>query len=782
MRFSLDWLKQHLDTTAPPALISETLTALGLEVEELSVPRPDLKGFKVGEVLEVLPHPYADRLSICRVRVGGRVGGEVTDEVHGVVCGAPNVRRGLKSVFAPPGTRLPRSGVVIKKTEIRKVASEGMLCSAEELGLATGGGGIIELPTQTPIDGDPSAALPVVFDVAITPNRGDCAGVAGIARELAAAGIGRLKKLDETQMETAAATPLVPRLKTADCKTFAIALIKGVNNLKSPEWLVERLAIAGIGPINAAVDIGNYFAIDRCRPLHVFDADKVKSISVEAAEGGEEFSALDGEVYTLQKGMIAIKDGGEVISLGGIIGGRDSGVGENTRNILVECAAFSPARIALSSRALKIESAAGWRFERGVDDANAIRDLNAALGVMLKVCGGTLHKTSIVGETEHKRKRLSFDPGLVESLGGLRTTTAKINDGLKRLGFAVNGEWVTVPSWRADVENAADLVEEVLRLNGYEGITATPFGNGDGGDLPEGMRIEAVVRRAMAVRGMFEAVTWSFAANRLLGFYLNDGAAEALRLANPINDDMRYLRPSVIPNLLRCVAAAQARNEEEFALFELGPVWDENRRQRQILAGVRLGGDVFDAKLDLCHAFACLGLARLPLRQAGDVKGYHPGICGEYRNRGGTVATFGMLHPSLLKAAGVKSGKGGIAAFELFLEPLAGCPRAVREFSASRLQQTRRDFAFVVDEATPAAAVTDAIAAADHERLVSKAEVFDVYRGEGIPPGKKSLAVAVTLTPKRKTLSGGEIEAFAAAAIKAVERSCRAALRRQRSQ
>lgn len=765
MKFSLDWLREYLDTAAEPGRIAAALTSLGLEVEEVTAP-PELDGFYVGEVVEVGRHPNADKLSLCEVRVKGKT--------LSVVCGAANVRRGLKSIFAGVGAKIPHGNIVIKKTVIRGIASEGMLCSAAELGLE-GGDGIIELPPNTPPNARPHEALPVVFTVALTPNRSDCAGVLGIARELAAAGIGRLKKLPPTPPTAMAATPLTAVIKTDGCSSFALALIKGVTNLKSPEWLVARLATAGIGSVNAAVDVGNYFTIGRCRPLHVFDAAKVKSLSVEAALGGEKFLALDDKTYTLKKGMVAIKDvknGGEVISLGGIIGGKASGVNQQTsKDILVECAAFDRFKIAMGGRTLRIESAARWRFERGVDDANALRDFNAALKVMVEVCGGTLHKPTIAGKSKYPLRRVKFDHKKVASLGGLRLTTTEINRGLGRLGFAVKGGEVTVPGWRGDIENTADLVEEVLRLNGYDCIASLPLPAHSPASLPKPMRNAAIVRRALAVRGMFEAVTWSFAERRLQEYYLEAKNAEPLRLANPINDNMQYLRASIIPNLLQCAAAAQARDETELALFELGPIWDRNRRQQAVAAGIRLGGDAFDTKLDVTHGFAALGLAELPLSQAKAV-GYHPGICGEYQNRGRIVASFGVLHPSLVRAAGVK---GSVAAFELFLEPLAACPHRDKEFSASRLQQTRRDFAFVVDADTPAAALTDAIYALGD--LVSKAEVFDVYQGANIPLGKKSLAVAVTLIPKQKTLSGEEIEAFTAAAIKAVGRACRATLR-----
>ena len=805
MKFTLSWLKDHLDTDAPLEEICEALTMLGLEVDGIEDRARDLAPFTAARVLSAEPHPQADRLRVCLVDTGA-------EEVQ-VVCGAPNARAGMTGVFAPSGSWIPGIGTRLKKAAIRGVESDGMLLSERELGISEAHEGIVELPAGTPL-GAPYARVaglddPVV-EIGLTPNRGDCAGIRGIARDLAARGLGALKGAPGWGGAAPGGfgSPVAVRLELGGrpeaCPLFAGRYIRGVRNGPSPKWVRDRLRAVGLRPISALVDITNYFTIDMGRPLHVFDADRLEGdVVVRMGREGEEIDALDGRRYTADAEMTLICDEAQGHAFGGIIGGAAAGCTEATVNVFLESALFDPLRTAASGRRLGVRSDARYRFERGVDPTSAVAGMEAATRMILDFCGGEASRPVVAGAEPDWRRRCRFRPERVESLGGVAVPAARSIAILRALGFEVEEEEggalsAAPPPWRPDIQGEADLVEEVLRVHGFEHIPVADFPAPTVLPAPALTRTAAraaKLRRALAAAGMAEAVTFSFMPARLAGLF--GGGDAALRLDNPISSDLDCMRPSILPNLLDAARRNADGGRPAGALFEVGPVFRPEAAaiapegQRQAAGGIRWGAtprhwsgrsrpvDALDAKADALAALEALAAPVGKLRATADAPAwFHPGRSGALRLGAVALAWFGELHPRVLAAF---EATGPLAAFEAFPDAVAA-PRAKAggklrpALHRSAFQPVERDFAFVVAEEVEAGSVLRAVRHAD-KALIAEAAVFDVYRGRGIEPGRKSLAVAVTLQPQDATLTDADLEAASARIVAAVSRATGAVLR-----
>jgi phenylalanyl-tRNA synthetase beta chain len=799
MRLTLPWLREHLETSASAEEIAARLTALGLEVEEVVDPTSALAGFTVARILEAVPHPQADRLRVCRV--------ETRDGIRQIVCGAPNARAGLWGVLAVEGLTIPATGEVLRRATIRGVESQGMLCSARELGLGDDHTGIVDLPGDGLEVGMPAAAAlgleGPILTLKLTPDRADCYGVAGIARDLAAAGVGRLEQRDMAPVPPVGAPGPAIRLDfpegaEAACPLFVGRIVRGVRNGPSPPWLRRRLEAIGLRPISALVDITNYVTFDLGRPLHVFDAAALDGdLVVRPARPGERLLALDGREHELEPGMTVIADARGPVSLGGIMGGERTGVGEATRDVLLEVALFDPLRTAATGRKLGIESDARTRFERGLDPELVLPASEHATRLILELCGGAAGPAVVAGAVPPPRPPLSFRIGQLSRLAGIELEPEEIRRILEALGFGVAGGTETlslrVPSWRQDVTTEACIVEELARLHGFERIPPVPVTRTEAvapALLTAEQRRRAAVRRVVAAQGLAEAVTWSFVPPEHADLF--GGAAS--RMTNPLSSELSALRPSLLPGLLAAAARNLARKQEEGALFELGPRFTGGQSGEQVwaVAGVRFGRagprswataeravDALDAKADALAALAAAGVRTEALATAaGPPPWYHPGRAGRLVLGPGTLASFGEVHPRVLQALDVTAPA---VAFEIDLDAL---PRPKPRVGKARppleplpYPPVDRDFAFVVDAALPAEDVLKAVRAAE-KRLVREVRLFDVYAGKGLPEGRKSLAVAVRLQAPDRTLAEGEIEAVANRIVSAVEKSCGATLRR----
>lgn len=804
MKFTLSWLKDHLDTKASLDEIVTTLSAIGLEVESVDDPSAKLKAFTVARIVEARPHPNADRLQV--VMVETRKGAAPLE----VVCGAPNARQGLVGVFAPLGTYIPGSDFTLSKKPVRGIISNGMMCSLAELELAGDSEGIIELDTEMAKSvGKPyvtAAGLDdPVIDVAITPNRPDCTGVRGIARDLAAAGLGKLKPEPELgSVEGSFKSPVTIALKfskdtASACPVFAGRYIRGVKNGPSPDWMRRRLTAVGLRPINALVDVTNYVAHDRARPLHVYDADKLQgSIHARLGNNGESFEALDGKVYDVDAEMCVIADDAGPLGLGGVIGGESSGATEETTDVLLESAWFDPVRTAMTGRKTSLNTDARYRFERGVDPASVMPGLDLGTDLILKLCGGEPSKAQIAGKVPKTDRAITFDPDRVTELSGIKTAASEAKAILKDLGFSVSGTAkslkVVVPSWRPDVHGFADLVEEVVRIKGLDTIPLTPLPRISGVAKPvltPTQKQSRKIRQTLAARGLTEAVTWSFIPDAIAEHF--GGGSDDLKLANPISVDLSSMRPSLLPGLLLAAARNANRGIPDQALFELGQTYSNRDISGQHLhaSGLRCGTqgisgggrhwrsngkpvDAFDVKAD---AAAILWAAGLDISKAQTTRDapawYHPGRSGVIRlGPKKTLAQFGELHPATLKALDVE---GPAAAFEVFIDAIPPekqkASRAKASLDASDLLPVHRDFAFVVDRGVLAGDIIKSALKAD-QALISNVEVFDVFEGEALAKsGKKSVAIDVTLQPIDGTLTDKDIETVSEKIIAEVKKA-----------
>lgn len=796
MKFTLGWLKDHLDTDATLDQIVEALNRLGLEVEAAEDRAAAFAPFLIGKVVGARQHPNADKLRLCTVDLGPDFDGGAQPEV---VCGAPNAREGITICYAPVGAVIPESGAELKPAKIRGVESRGMLCSAREMGLGEDHDGIMELDPGAPIGGNFAAFMGLddpVIEIAITPNRPDALGVRGIARDLAAEGLGPLKPdpwgaAAKGAIEEDGDGGVALRLDdTAACPMFAGRVIAGLTNGPSPAWLQQRLTAIGLRPINALVDVTNYVSYDRARPLHVYDAAKLRgTVHARLAKAGERVLALDGKTYALSGSECVIADDTGAIGLGGVMGGETTGAQPDTTEVFIESALFDPIRTAETGRAHNIQSDARYRFERGVDPETPVEGIEVATRMILALCGGTARTKVVAGAPPEWRRTYTLRKDRTATLGGLDVDPTRQQDILEALGFDVTeaGATFTVapPSWRLDVHGEADLVEEICRVVGLDAIPAVQLPRssevGKPSLNPELRRVRAA-RRLLAGRGLVECVTYSFIHGpeaKLFGH-----TDERLHLLNPISADMDVMRPSILPSLIAAVRRNVHRGLGDAAVFEIGPAYVDVTTQRRVAAGVRRGAtaaehwskaarpvDVYDAKADVLAVLAELGVPtdKLTFQPVAEHSGapstdhYHPGRGALVKLGPKTVlATFGELHPLVLKHMDVD---GPLVGFEVFLDALPR-PKAAKggrtkpALDASDLQAVDRDFAFVVEEDVPAAEVLSAARGAD-KALITGADVFDVYRGKGVPEGRKSLAVRVRLTPRAATLTDAEIEAVA---------------------
>ena len=797
MKFTLSWLKAPLDTDADAQTIADKLTSIGLEVESVEDAGARLKDFTVAYVVSAEKHPNADKLRLCMVDTGA---GEPVQ----VVCGAPNAHAGMKAVFAKPGTIIPATGAELKIGTIRGVESRGMLCSIRELLLGDEHDGIIELAADAVV-GDPAAkALGLtdpVIDVSITPNRGDATSVYGIARDLAAAGLGRLREGDLSPVPGKFPSPIqtildFPENTQNAAPMFAGRLIRGVKNGPSPKWLQDWLKAVGLRPISALVDVTNFISLDRGRPLHVFDAAKLKgNLRARFAKDGEQLVALDGKTYTLDSEMVVIADDAAARGIGGIMGGEDSSCTETTTDVFVESALFDPVRIARAGRILGIVSDARYRFERGVDPEFVLPGLELATKMILEFCGGEPGEVVVAGSPPDWKREIAFAPDAVLKLGGMDVPDDEIVRILTRLGFTVEGRSpmkVTPPSWRSDVVGSADLVEEVVRIHGLDKVPSSPMDRPSviaRPTLTSSQRRSRIVRRTLAARGFNETINFSFIPREHAKLF--GGGDDERQLQNPIAADLDAMRPSVLPSLLAAAQRNAARGFSDVMLFELGAQFESGmpEAQKTVAAGIRSGAgarswtkaahaaDAFDAKADMLAALesAMNGPMTAPVKQ-GAAAWYHPGRSGTLALGPKVLAYFGELHPKVLAAFDLK---GPVSAFEVFMDAIPDSKaksKARAPFAPSQFQPVERDFAFVVDAGVAADAIIKAAKGAERD-LIERIDIFDVYEGKGVLEGKKSLAISVRLQPKDKTLTDAEIEAIAAKLVAAVTKATGGTLR-----
>ena len=779
MKFSLEWLKHFLDTDASVAEISAALNRIGHEVEEIEDPADRLAGFRVAKVLTAAKHPDADKLQVLSVDTG-------EGDPLQVVCGAPNARAGMKGVLGLPGAVVPANGMELRKSAIRGVESNGMMCSVRELELGDEHDGIIELPDAAPVGQSFAAysdASPV-FDVAITPNRPDCMGVMGIARDLAAAGLGTFKPVDVPVIEGEGPCPVEIRIEDVDgVPAYHGRVIRGVKNGPSPDWLQRRLKAAGQRPISALVDCTNYLMFATGRPAHVYDLRKLSGpVIARRAKNGETVETLNEKTYTLDETMTVIADQKGVHDIGGIMGGEHSGADESTTDVLLEIAYFDPERIGVTGRKLGLASDARTRFERGVDPAFLDDGLALLTDLIVQTCGGTPSEALQLGQAPVEKTDIAFDPEMTARLGGVEIARDRQRAILEALGFTVADDWkVTCPSRRHDIEGAADLVEEVVRIHGLDHVASVALPRTEGVARPTAtplQQLERKLRRAAAARGLNEAITWSFLPTADAEFFA-DGA-QLWTLDNPISEDMKAMRPSLVPGLLAAAKRNADRGAEGSRLFELGRRYfrgkggasDEKPTLGVVLAGNRTargwahgkatGFDAFDAKSE---AMALLEAAGAPVDNlmvmdgAGDQ--FHPGQSATLRlGPKNVLARFGALHPRTLKAFDIE---GPVMAVEIFLDALpakkSGGGFARAAYAPPALQPVSRDFAFLVPAGLAASDLVRAVKGADKQSVVA-ARVFDVFVGQGVPEGKKSVAVEVVLQPGEKTFTEVEIKAI----------------------
>ncbi|MGK2908319.1 MAG: phenylalanine--tRNA ligase subunit beta [Sphingobium sp.] len=787
MKFTLSWLKAHLETDADLTTILEALTNVGLEVEGVENPADKLAAFRIARVLSAAPHPQADKLQVLSVDAG--------DGPLQVVCGAPNARAGLVGVFGSPGATVPSNGMVLKVAAIRGVESNGMMCSFRELELGEDHDGIIELAADAPVGqvyaqwaqlDDP------VIDVSITPNRQDCMGVRGIARDLAAAGIGTLKPLGIPVIEGEGPGPDVRTDDPAGCPAFFARSVKGVRNGSAPEWLQKRLKAIGQKPISALVDITNYVSVDLGRPLHVYDMATLQGgLVARRAKDGEQVLALNGKTYTLDARMTVIADDAVVHDIGGIMGGEHSGAQDSTTEVLIECAYFTPEAIAVTGQKLGLTSDARTRFERGVDPAFLDHGLSIATQMVVDLCGGTPSEATRAGEAPVAIRTVRYSPTHTLALAGVDVEEDEQARILDNLGFGVTRDhpWsITVPSWRRDIDGAADIVEEVVRIHGLDKVPSTPLPRMPGVAKPTAtpeQMIERRARRTAAARGLSEAINWSFLSEKEAA---SVGGGD-WTLANPISEDLKVMRPSLLPGLLSATRRNMDRGAASVRLFEVGRRYfsgKDGASLERATVGFVLAGEktprgwqsgkaqtfaVHDVKAEVMALLAAAGAPVANLQNFREASGaYHPGQSGTLRLGPKTVlAEYGVLHPSLAKQFGLS---GSVVAAEIFLDaiPLKRKSGFMRPpFTPPALQAVKRDFAFVVPEALEADALVRAAKGADKKNIVD-ARLFDVFVGPGVDEGSKSLAIEVTLQPGEKSFTEEDLNAISAAVVKAAEK------------
>ena len=771
MKFTFSWLQKYLKTKKNLNNICERLTMLGIEVAEVIDNQNFFKQFKIVEVIDVQNHPNADRLKLCKVNDG-------KSNIN-IVCGAPNVKKGMKAVFAPIGTKMIEEDFVIKKSKIRGVESEGMLCSEKEIGLGSDSDGIIHLEQEIKNGSTLSSLYPSekIIDVEITPNRSDCLGVYGIARDLAASGEGTFieKKIPKIQgkFKSKINIKIAKEAKSA-CPVFYGRYIKNVKNCESPDWLKKQLQSIGLKPISALVDITNYLTIDYNRPLHVFDADKINgNLEIFLAKGGENLKALDEQDYKLSKEMIAIKDNKNLLSIAGVIGGVSSMCDLNTKNVFLESAYFDPISIAKTGRLLNIETDARQRFERGVDPESVSIGIEQATELILKICGGEISEITSDGKIPINKKKIIFNINKIENFVGLKISDKIIQSILNKLGFKISKDGskykISPPTWRHDIENEADIIEEIIRIYGYDKIPSQSIYISNEKKVNNLCQTrELNMKRSLVQRGLTETITWSFMSNKNAQIF---GINNNLEIQNPISSDLDIMRQSIVPNLLDAASYNIDNGEEKVCIFELGPIFNsEFENDQQIfLSGIRCGQskkhwlkkerpyDIFDVKLDVETVLRCCKLPSKSYVLNNDAPNYyHPGKSGciNFLNKS-TGGFFGEIHPDIIKKFQINYP---VYAFELNLNTLPHeFVENKKSFNSKNFQKVERDFAFILDKKIQSQVIIDLINKVEN-KLISEINIFDVYEGEGIPGEKKSIAVSIVLQPEDRTLKDTEIE------------------------
>ncbi len=799
MIITIPWLKEHLKTSAKENEIIDRLTNIGLEVEGIKENSGEMGKFKIAKVVKVVKHPNADKLKVCDVTIGGK-------EILKVVCGAPNAREGLITIYAPPGAVIPKTNFELKVAKIRGVESRGMLCSESELNLSSESEGIVELKNKEKELGKSyfKVSSQKAVDISITPNRADCLGVRGIARDLSSAGVGKLIPIKRKKIKQNAKHQIktsITKEKNQGCDIFGSCYIKNIKNKESPEWLKSKLIALGLKPISAVVDITNYVMFDLNRPLHAYDADKInKEIIVRNAKEGEMFKALDDRKYKLKKDMCVISDKSGVLGLGGIIGGTSTSTEIETKNILLEAAYFRPSSIRKTARELNINTDAKYRFERGIDPNSIKEGLELATELILKICGGEASKFQITGKTNIKNKVINFEIEKFEKLIGISITANEIDKILSSLGFKCNKSRkaikIEVPSWRPDVSLDEDLIEELIRIKGFNNIKLIePSKNRTQDTLNFKQKLFHLSQRSLASKGYMEIVTWSFTDSKI-DKQFSKGEKE-ISIYNPISSDLDVLRRSIFSNLAIYLKKNQDRGYEDLSLFEIGPTFfGKNPGEQQIVIGGLKSGkinrkswldeerniDVFDIKSDAIKTLVELGIGEKNLFVSDSTKqSYHPGRSGSVTlksEKGPLLAYFGEIHPAIIKNLDCKDKN--IFGFEIFLknipEPNKKLRQSRKSFKASDYQKSERDFAFVIDKIFKIGTLEKIIREVDND-LIQNVTTFDIFEGENIPKDKKSVAINVTLQAFDKTLSDDDLEDISKRIIDTVSKKTGATIR-----
>jgi len=799
MIISMSWLKNHLSTKANIKQVIDRLTEIGLEVESVKSPNSDLDNFIICKVIRSQKHPNADKLKLCDVDIG-------KGDLVKVVCGASNTNNGLFTVYAPPGTIIPKTKMKLKVAKIRGVESVGMLCSGNELDQSSDTDGIMELNKKEKNIGEKYFKSPgeEVIDIAITPNRPDCLGIRGIARDLAASGLGKLKKQPPIKINQKFKQPIkvsIKKEKNQGCGIFGSVYIKNVKNKESPDWLKKKIISLGLKPITAIVDITNYIMFDLNRPMHAYDADKInKEIIVRNSKKGESFEALDNKKYTLDNNMCAITDKSGVLGLGGIIGGTKSGTELSTKNILLESAYFYPSEIRRTSKNLNIDTDAKYRFERGIDPNSTKMGLELAMCMVLDICGGEASKLSIVGSLKKNSKLIDLNYEKFLNVIGFSIKSSEIKKILISLGCEVKARKKSIkvlpPSWRPDLKEDIDLIEELVRIKGYHQIPlVSPEKENVKETLNSRQKLFHFSQRAVASKGFTEAITWSFTDSKIDKFF-SELKAE-IRLSNPISSDLNVLRSSIYTNLMIGAKKNIHRNFEDLMLFEIGPVFQgkESGKQSTMIGAIKTGKysrknwiekersfDVFDIKNDALRTLNEIGIDDSKISVSNKTKKwYHPGRSGLLSldsSSGTELAYFGEIHPSIIKKMDLKVES--VLAFEIFLDNIPESRKKIREtksqFIVSDYQKVVRDFAFVIEDKYSSGEIVRLVKNVDKE-LIKSVKIFDIYQGENIDVGKKSIAFNITFEPKEKTLSEKEIEEISKKIIHTVQNITGATLR-----
>ena len=801
MKISFDWLKDHLKTASNEKKLLDQLTNIGLEVESVESLSAENELFKVAKIIKAEKHPNADRLKVCDVSIGN-------GDIKKVVCGAVNAKEGLITVYAPPGATIPKTQINLEVAKIRGVTSYGMLCSEYELNLSDESDGIIELSKSKYQKKIGKCYFKKTnlncIDLSITPNRPDCLGVRGIARDLAASGFGKLKYPNEKKVKSKIKQTLsvkIAKEKNQGCNTFGSCLITNVKNTESPKWLKDKLISVGQKPISAIVDVTNYVMLDINRPLHAYDADKIeKGIIVRNSKSGEEFKALDNKTYKLENGMCVISDNQGVLGLGGIIGGIRSSTEINTKNILLESAYFEPVSIRKTSKKLNLETDAKFRFERGVDPNSIESGLNRASTLITEICGGEISKIDVQKIKNFKNRTINFDPDLFEKVTGLKIHSKKMFQILEDLGFKYKKKKkyleLKVPSWRPDINQQIDIIEEIARINGYDQIkTISPKKERYKPTLNKIQKLFHFLQRAVATKGYFEAITWSFTDPKYNNLFKQN--KKEIKIINPISSEIGVLRNSIFSNLIFYIRKNLNRDIKDLSLFEIGPIFSGSNpgEQETVVGGLRAGKvsrlswidddrnvDIFDVKKDIIQTLVEAGYHRSKIYIDDNTPSYyHPGKSGRIflnKDKDKVAGYFGEIHPNILKKIEIKTE--ALVGFEIFVDNLKKTKKLFRDqkkiYQVSDFQKSERDFAFIIDKNFKSQELIQIISSVN-PNIISNVDIFDVYEGENIPNDKKSIAVNISIQSLDKPLKDEDLEKINKLIIDTVEKETGAKIR-----